>query len=139
MAIGACLGWLASRMKARNDAMPIIRVEWYQGELGRAAVVEIVNRLNEDLIFTSVQASTRMGDLTYETDERGNVVSHSFALKDSKVDLAWKIAPNASGSEKFYIQSDDKPCWLRLTVSSSNRTLRNKRVLLRPAKSLASP
>jgi hypothetical protein len=127
---GGAGAWLQQQRHRARAAIPLIRPEWgASGEAGYAVKVHIVNRLNEDLLISRAECRT-----TFTLAEpNGYDMSKSeakftYTKAASPMALAWAIKANSEGEMTFRIDGPNTPRWLRLTVSSSSLTLRNRRL-----------
>jgi hypothetical protein len=128
-------GAVQRRRDANRNAIPIVRAIWKYGELGFTVTVELVNRLNEDLYVTRAECRSRFSkSIPGDYDPATSKVEFTYELTESPMDLDWKIPPNSKDLRSFSIDSAATQSWLRLTVSSSSKTLRSKRMVVTDSK-----
>lgn len=131
---GAAGAWFATFLQQKRDAMPIVRTEWGAGSAGWTCKIEMVNRLNEDLRVERAKAPGRFTENKPTYDDGGSIIASEriFYGKVRSMDLI--VAPNSSKAFSLSVDGADTPMRIIVTVSSSNRTLRSKRIKLRPTK-----
>lgn len=133
MSGGAGAWWQEQRHK-RRAAIPLVRPEWGPpGIKGYAVRILIVNRLNEDLLVSRAECRssfTLMEPGSYDPGTSTTTES-TYTPAASPMALAWKINANSDGDMTFHIDGTNTPRWLRLTLSSSSRTLSHKRLTVR--------
>jgi len=120
------------RRDARRNALPIMRAIWKDGQLGFTVTVELENRLNEDLHVTKAECRSRFGEVIpgdYDP-ETGNV-EVTYHKKASPMNLDFRIPPNGKSLRDFKVDGPETSRWLRLTMSSSAKTLRSRRMVVR--------
>lgn len=132
-ALGVAVGAvIRGRIEDARRSMPIIRCQWFEGTAGQSARLEIVNRLNEDLLVSKIECKTRFVLSTRKPgavpDEPGEFI-YEFVDSPRKLDFAIE----SQKSKKLSVAFDglDTERWLRLTVSSSANTLSRKRFVVR--------
>lgn len=132
---GAVGVWIDRRVQEARSHMPIIRTDWSEGSEGYRARIEIVNRLDEDLFVERAEADTDFVETIYAFDDGGSIAGHSNERYASPRTLHTTVPPR--GSAKFLLSvAAGGSRRITLTLSSSNRTLRSKRVTLRPSQKL---
>jgi hypothetical protein len=124
---GAAVGWYDQRRQRQRTAMPIIRGEWTSDDDGHSARVTIVNRLNEDLTVTRVEAKARLVHEERTYDPGGGIVRSVSTPMSHAEPIDWNIEANATNYRSFRIEGASSPRWLRFTISSSATTLSRKR------------
>lgn len=115
--------WLGSWRERKKASMPL--VTW------TGAHLHVANRLNEHLTIDQISANGQIYLGEYRTDDGGSMVPGSEVLAPSPYRPHW-IVP--ASSERIWalmiFDARDTPT-IRLTMSSSLRTLRSKRLTLR--------
>lgn len=114
--------WVERQLRAKRDAMPIIRCEWKTGSAGFTSNLEIQNRINEDLFITEARAKSDFAWYIYETDAGGSISGHTLHTAPSPRKLDWTVKPLCTS--KFSIAAGGNRRWIRIKLSSSHRTLR---------------
>ena len=122
--------WIHARIVARRNSMAIIRASWSNGRGGFAVTVEIVNRLNEDIRVSLVEAKSEFAVPSLVDDGKGGgkTVYNPHA---SPMPIDWLVEAEGRSKETFRVNGPETARWLRLTMSSSSKTLRCKRVIVR--------
>lgn len=135
LAAGGAMGWLARERKAARDATPIVRTEWIiDGDQCRVRL-EFVNRINEDLTISHFQASGPLFQEQLIFDDGGSIVGANYAPLASPSDFSVGVpALGASRCELVIGGPGHLPKYIRITVSSSNRTLSKRRMLMKMRK-----
>lgn len=115
---GGFVGWIAKTRDQRRKAVPIVR--WDR------ETMTIINRLNEDLVVEKIEFDGRvtLGDFSY-------TVTGTYVPANTRVSpqpVRWQVP--ASGKFTWPVGAMSDLTWLSLTISSSDSTLRNKRVLI---------
>lgn len=125
--------WIERKRTEARHALPIIRAKWSTGTGGHACTIEFVNRLSEDLYIHTIEAKSILMDRTMTEDGMGGG-SATFAPIGRKASVGLTIKPQASGQTMVFVSEPSTSRWLRITMSSSAKTLRNKRVTVRASK-----
>jgi len=132
LGMGAAAGvWLEKRLQVRRDVLPLVRASWKSGAAGHAVKVTLVNRLNEDLRVERAEARTRLVEQSLTYDAGGSIVNSELVPQGRSVPLKWDILVGESGTETFRLEGADSARWLQLTISSSARTLRSRRLIVK--------
>lgn len=118
---GGAFLWLEKRRNQRRSILPL--VQWD----GRR--IEIVNRLDEALLVTSVEADGYLSLGEYDFDEGGSLVPGSEKRYESRVEPGWKVPSLGSGN--FALSSFATDRVIQISVSSSLDTIRNRRIAVR--------
>ena len=121
--------WNGRRDRLRN-AKPIIRCQWTTGLGGHGVVIEIKNRLDEDLLVSEVRCKTRFVESNSGDKQNLGSVGNQVRVRAPIQKVRWQIA--AGQSERFRLRIGDpsSPRWLRFTISSSAETLNHKRYVV---------
>lgn len=130
-ASGGVGAWIHREMTQRRAALPILRADWRQGAEGPICHLRIINRLDEDLKIEAVECK---GVFVVKSNERYDP-SRGVALYDSvgvhsPMRVGWLVPPRSEVDRELELSPRHAPRWLRLTISSSSRTLRSKRVIV---------
>lgn len=125
--------WLQDQRHRARAAMPLVRPQWGPpGEKEYAVSVVIVNRLNEDLLISRAECRSSFTLAARGAyDPSKGTAPLTYTAVASPMACAWTIHANSEGEMTFRVDGPNTPRWLRLTVSSSARTLRRKRVVMR--------
>jgi hypothetical protein len=129
LAVSVFTQWQRRRDIARA-ALPIVRAEWTSGDAGHAVKITLVNRLDEDLLVSRAEAKARLMKAVTSYDAAGGMVVSELIPKSASEPLEWRVLAKDRGVETFRIDGADSPRWIRITVSSSNSTLRRKRLVV---------
>ena len=130
-AAGVFGAWIQRQITARRNATPIVRCVWRQGPAGYSAKIEIVNRINEDLQITRAVAPGLFVEDDLLTDNGGSIVGSNRRYIESPRLMSVSVPAGGSAKLAFGVESSAKRRWIRLSISSSHKTLRNKRLTLR--------
>lgn len=131
---GGVGAWLQEQRHKSRAALPIIRVRWSGGELGFTAHVTIINRLNEDVCVTAVECVGNFSDVNSSYDTETSEVKFNYTPIPSPQILDWTVPALGEGTETFTVDGGETRRWLRLTLSSSSKTLRRKRMVVRESR-----
>jgi hypothetical protein len=134
---GAAGAWIQTQVQRRRAVLPIVRAEWGDpAEGGYFAQVTLVNRLNEDLLVTTVECASTFAvkkSASYDPNS-GNAVS-TYETVASPMCIRWSVPADGESTETFCIDGAATPRVIRLTISSSAKTLRSRRVTVRDSQS----
>lgn len=119
-AIGGVIGWRLKRAKDARDAEPILRWD------GRTLAVQ--NRINEDLTIERVEAAGGLLRDTGRYDDDGVWIPGE--LEPMGNSTAWAVQAAGSAAFPLLARSNKANVW----ISSSNRTLRSKRITIHTMK-----
>lgn len=133
LAAGGAMGWLARERKAARDATPIVRTEWITGEDWCRVGLEIVNRINEDLTISHFKASGPLVQEELIYDDGGSIIGANYPPLASEFSIGVP-ALGESRCDLIIGGSGHLPKYIRITVSSSNRTLSKRRMLMKMRK-----
>ncbi len=128
---GAIGSWVQRRLDATRRAVPILRAQWHYGTGGFTAEVEIVNRLDEDLLVETVAARGPFVRFERTSDGAGGFSQKDVGRDPSPKRLGHTVQPLARSSLSISVDGDATEPWLGFTISSSARTLRRKRLSVR--------
>lgn len=130
VASGGLGAWIMKRIDAARHALPIIRTEWLSGTGGFTAQIEFVNRLNEDLHVTRADAKADFAINRYKYDTGGSIANSTIETQPSPMVLDWRVKAGETGKFSLGVSGAGTARWIRITMSSSSRTLRAKRLTL---------
>lgn len=122
-AIGGMIGYQVRKRGERVAAEPIIR--WRNG------LIEFVNRINEDLTIERIATSGTLFVDAGLYDDGGSYIPGRMA-QGASFEPNWTIRPLRT--ENFTLWVDGSSSAI-VTISSSNRTLRSRRMKARMSKS----
>lgn len=112
------INWFIDQRKIKRRSLPIIR---YNGER-----VVIENRINEDISVSKIETDGLLLFSPGSYDIHGVFVSaHHHAAPEK---LNWKIPAQGSGKWPLWFNLD--ATFFALTISSSDRTIRDKRMIV---------
>ena len=129
---GAVGAWVQKQRDRARAALPLVRLQWGEpGEKGYAVSVVVVNRLDEDLLVSRAECRSNFSVAESGPYEPGTgTVPVTYTRAASPMVIAWTVRANSEGEMTFRIDGPNTPRWLRLTVSSSLRTLHNKHLVV---------
>lgn len=133
---GGLGAWLQEQRYKHRAALPIVRTQWNVGERGFAAKVTIVNRLNEDIYVTSAECRSNFSNVDREYDPSTGQVNFAYTPVESPLAFNWVVPALGEGTETFKIDGAATERWLRLTLSSSAKTFRRKRLTVEGASTI---
>lgn len=122
VALGGLIGWWLKDRRERRNASPAVLWD------GRR--LQVKNRLSEHLLVS--KARCRSGSFhrgEYAFDDGGSLIPGSVVTYASPLDLDWSVPP--SGDASFTISIVNGPTEMELTISSSARTLRDRRIIVK--------
>jgi len=123
--------WIGRKSKAQ-DTLPNIRPNFGgNGDFFRC-VADVHARTNEDILITKVSASADLcvtGDRPIY-DVEGSITGYNHEWQPSPVSVDWLVP--GGGSSRFFIDVRSPTAMdIRLTLSSSARTLIDRRVTIK--------
>jgi len=124
--------YIQRRFDVARHALPIIRSDWNAGTKGFTVKIELVNRLNEDLNITLIEAKNDFSESHSDYDTNTSKATFTYTLTPSPMPLDWVIKAYETDKRSFCVEDASSEHWLRLTMSSSARTFRSKRLIIRP-------
>ena len=122
--------WIEKRWQANRSAVPIVRAEWRSGSGGHSVRITLVNRLDEDLRIERAEAKTNFVENEIEKDAGGSIIKSYLVSTGTQVSPDWAVLAGRSSIKSFRLEGADSAAWIRLTVSSSARTLCSKRIVV---------
>jgi hypothetical protein len=125
---GGAGAWLHAQYVARRKALPIIRAEWRTGTIAHTVHLHIINRLDEDLYIVKAEADQGFLVNVGARDPVLSSISPTWEERPSPMELDWMIAPVSESKQELSVGKSRR---LTITMSSSARTLRSKRVTIR--------
>lgn len=124
--------WLQGQRHRSRAAIPIIRANWNVGKKGITAHVTIINRLNEDVYVTTAECPSIFTVVTpSEYDPATGSCEFSYTPQPSPMTLDWLVPALGESTETFTVDGAETRRWLRLTMTSSAKTLQRRRVIVR--------
>lgn len=128
---GGAMKWAMDCRSARRATIPNVRAEWGGGSLGHSVSVTIQNRMDEDLLVYQTEAKARMIEQQHGAyDPATGTAPVSYKPTSRREGLAWRVEAGATAKKQFFIEGADAPKWLRLTMSSSAKTVRKMRIIV---------
>lgn len=133
MAMSGGIGvWLERRLAQGRAALPIVRARWANHDRVRLVRITLVNRLDEDLLITEIRASGPLIEQSIDYDVGGSITDVALIPGEPVKALDWRIGAKEAGWEEFRFDDPSPSAWAKITISSSSRTLRSRRVTVRP-------
>ena len=121
--------YLQRRITERRAVTPLIRTRWSAGPKGRSVNITVVNRLNEDLAFSRARAKAAFVVKVREEGPPDDPVITERSVGQS-IQLDWIVEAGKEASFWLKLSGTNCPRWIALTVSSSAKTLRCKRLII---------
>ncbi|MCG7348207.1 hypothetical protein [Sphingomonas sp. ACRSK] len=133
---GAAGSYIERRLQGARAALPIIRADWHRGTKGFSCKLDLANRLDEDLIIERAECATEFVETTPILDSGGSIAGHTAQRYPSPREVGLTIDPRGSGKLSLSVEGAKEPARVTIIISSSARTLRSKRLTLRPSQEL---
>lgn len=120
--------WLHAQVIAGRRAAPIIRSEWASGTDGHSVSLHITNTLDEELTIHRAEIDGTFAVNVGAYKPATGSVAPVWEERPSPMKLDWTIAPKAGSRFQLCMSGSRR---LTLTMSSSAKTLRRKRLIIR--------
>lgn len=130
-AAGAAGAYIRGRIEESRRSMPIFRCSWSQHAFAQNAKIEVINRLNEDLVLHSVESKSGFRIKELQEGSPLDEAKFDYIKKASPLALGQRVDALSSTKLTLILDGGESPRWLRFTISSSAKTLTRKRYVIR--------
>lgn len=125
--------WVHAQIIAGRKALPIIRAQWTSGTGGHSVSLTVTNMLDEQLSIHRAETDDSFAVNVGAYDPATGSVPTVWEERPSPMELDWIIEPKM-GSRFGLCMSGSRR--VTITISSSAKTLRCKRVTIRDSQKL---
>ncbi|WP_305096454.1 hypothetical protein [Croceibacterium aestuarii] len=123
---GAAATWFERKRAEARQAMPIVRAAWNPEH--PFVTITVVNRLNEDLFIDRAEAKADFIETRHAPGEGWEYTPPKVVRVPSPLRLDWHVRAGETATFDLGLSNRNAQRWIRLTMSSSSRTLRRKRL-----------